>query len=543
MARDYWKDRQAQALTNLTNRGIKATEAQLKKYYKQTMERSIADFEATYDKLLATMEAGREPTPADLYKLDKYWQAQAQLKDELQKLGDKEAALFSKQFEDEYINVYEMLARDSGAHFGSISKQGAAQMIQQVWAADGKSWSSRIWENTADLAETLNEKLIECVVGGKKTSELKKALMERFNVSFSRADALARTELAHIQTQAARQRYEDTGIEYVEIWADPDERTCEVCGKLHKKRLPVGATMPIPAHPRCRCTIVPVVEIPDETAEETEQQQPQQTQPQQQEQQQPQRTAQTPTTEIAQPKVIPQVQTRQEAYASLENDIGFARVEASFDRISDEMAVEITNELNVLESRFKAVSRATTPSISGGARGNTEAYVSYMTTNPYMQDLCLNPAKLGDKETITAAIKGQMSRNYCMAVAEGKEHLQSVTHEYGHMLQDIMIGDEMTRRGWTPDDRYKFMDYSKKTRAAQLKWYNQVSKEVEDQCFKEIVEIAKKNNPDFSLSATISTYGASNKSEFFAEVFANSQLGAPNELGIAMEEWLKQKGY
>lgn len=264
MARDYWKDRRAQALANITNRGVKAVEAQLKKYYKQTMRRTIADFEATYDKLLATMDAEREPTPADLYKLDKYWQAQAQLKTELQKLGDKEAALFSKQFEDEYINVYNMLARDSGAHFSRISTQGAAQMIQQVWAADGKSWSARIWENTADLAETLNEKLIECVVGGKKTSELKKALMERFNVSFSRADALARTELAHIQTQAARQRYEDTGIERVQIWADPDERTCDVCGKLHKKIYPVGATMPIPAHPRCRCTIIPVVDIPDE---------------------------------------------------------------------------------------------------------------------------------------------------------------------------------------------------------------------------------------------------------------------------------------
>jgi SPP1 gp7 family putative phage head morphogenesis protein len=263
MARDYWKDRQAQALTNLSNKSAKAIEAQLKKYYKQTMERTIADFEATYDKLLATMEAGREPTPADLYKLDKYWETQAQLKEELAKLGDREAALLSRQFEDEYINVYEMLARDSGEHFSRISTQGAQQMINQVWAADGKAWSARIWDNTADLAETLNEKLIECVVGGKKTSDLKKALMERFGVSFGRADALARTELAHIQTQAARQRYEDTGIKYVEIWADKDERRCEVCGKLHQKRYPVGAKMPIPAHPRCRCTIVPVVEIPD----------------------------------------------------------------------------------------------------------------------------------------------------------------------------------------------------------------------------------------------------------------------------------------
>ena len=265
MAKDYWKDRQAKALTNLSNKSAKAIETQLKKYYAQTMRRTIADFEATFDKLQAAAVEGRDPTPADLYNLDKYWQTQAQLKEELQKLGDAEAALFSKQFENSYEGIYKALAKDSGAHYSRISTQGAQQMIKQVWAADGKSWSKRIWENTEDLAATLNEKLIECVVGGKKTSDLKKALMDRFSVSFSRADALARTELAHIQTQAARQRYEDTGVEYVEIWADKDERRCDVCGKLHQKRYPVNAQIPIPAHPRCRCCIVPVVEIPEAT--------------------------------------------------------------------------------------------------------------------------------------------------------------------------------------------------------------------------------------------------------------------------------------
>ena len=271
MARDYWKDRQAKALVNLSNKSAKEIDEQLKKYYKRTMDATIKDFEATYDKLLATMEEGREPTPADLYKLDKYWQMQAQLKDQLQALGDTQAAILSKQFEANYINVYNSLAKDSGKAFSRISTETARQMINNVWAADGKSWSARIWENTADLADTLNEKLIECVVGGKKTSDLKKALMERFGVSFNRADALARTELAQIQTQAAKKRYEDTGIEYVQIWADKDERQCEYCGKLHKKIYPVGASVPIPAHPRCRCCIIPVVDVPEDIAEQTQQ--------------------------------------------------------------------------------------------------------------------------------------------------------------------------------------------------------------------------------------------------------------------------------
>jgi SPP1 gp7 family putative phage head morphogenesis protein len=66
--------------------------------------------------------------------------------------------------------------------------------------------------------------------------------------------------MAHIQTQAAQKRYEDYGLKEVQVWADEDERRCEICGELHQKKYPIGAVMPIPAHPRCRCCIIPVVD-------------------------------------------------------------------------------------------------------------------------------------------------------------------------------------------------------------------------------------------------------------------------------------------
>ena len=79
-----------------------------------------------------------------------------------------------------------------------------------------------------------------------------------------------------------------------------------------------------------------------------------------------------------------------------------------------------------------------------------------------------------------------------------------------------------------------------------LKWYKDRQAEVVDQCRKEIIAIAKKNNKNFKLKDNISKYGSKitlvGKEELFAEVFANSQLGAPNELGIAMQQWLVQKG-
>ena len=64
-------------------------------------------------------------------------------------------------------------------------------------------------------------------------------------------------------------------------------------------------------------------------------------------------------------------------------------------------------------------------------------------------------------------------------------------------------------------------------------------------CYNDIIAIAKKNNPAFDYLNSISEYGRknNNRAEFFAECFANSQLGKPNDLGIAMTEWLKQKGF
>lgn len=259
-SREYWADRQARSQEILTEKKIAETEAQMRKYYTSSMKSVISAFEDTYNHLLAAVAEGRTPSPADLYKLDKYWQLQRQLKQELQKLGDKQAALFSKKFVEEYTQIYEALAIKDDLFFGELSKENALQMINQIWCADGKSWSQRIWHNTDLLQQALNDGLIDCVVTGKKPSELKKMLQERFNVSFTNADMIVRTEMTHIRTQAARKRYEDSGVREVEVWADEDERRCDVCGKLHKKRYPVGAALPIPAHPRCRCSILPVID-------------------------------------------------------------------------------------------------------------------------------------------------------------------------------------------------------------------------------------------------------------------------------------------
>ena len=256
----YWAERNAKAQTILTEKNIKQLEKQVADYYANTIDFVIRDFELTYAKLLSTVEQGKQPTPADLYKLDKYWHLQAQLRKELDKLGNHQIKAMSNMFIREYKDIYDIISLPSGATYNQMPTDIIEQMINAIWCNDGKSWKERIWTNTSKLQEALNEGLIECLLGGKTTKDLKWRLRDEFGVSFGRADALVRTEMSHIQNQAARQRYLDAGCTEYEILADKDERQCEVCGKLHGKRVKMNETLPIPAHPRCRCSIIPVIE-------------------------------------------------------------------------------------------------------------------------------------------------------------------------------------------------------------------------------------------------------------------------------------------
>ena len=260
MINQYWADRTAKAQTAITNKNLKQIEKQLVKYYESSMRKIISDFEATYDKYLTTLSEGKEPVPADLYKLDKYWQLQAQTRNELQKLGNRSIVALSKNFEAQYFDIYYALGIEGMPAFNTLDKPMVKQMINSIWVADGKTFSQRVWENTERLAETLNEQLLHCVATGKKTTELKNLLQERFGVSYHRADTLARTELVHIQTQAAKQRYTDYGIQYVEVLVDADERTCDKCKELIGKKFLTTATPPLPVHPNERCCLVPVID-------------------------------------------------------------------------------------------------------------------------------------------------------------------------------------------------------------------------------------------------------------------------------------------
>lgn len=263
---NYWEKRLINTQEALSNKNINQVEKQLKKYYTTSMNSVIEAFESTYYKLLHTVAEGKEPTPADLYNLDKYWQLQGQLRQELEKLGNRQIVAMSKAFEMNWFDIYYSINIEGSQAFNTLDTSLVQQMINSVWCADGKSWSQRVWDNIGLLRETLNDGLIEIVATGKRNRDLKNILRERFDVSYSRADALVRTEVAHIQTEAAKKRYEDYGLTEYEIKGNDDDSCGNHkvdCHEMDGKKflyaeMVIGKNAP-PFHPRCKCCILPVI--------------------------------------------------------------------------------------------------------------------------------------------------------------------------------------------------------------------------------------------------------------------------------------------
>ena len=235
--------------------------------------------------------------------------------------------------------------------------------------------------------------------------------------------------------------------------------------------------------------------------------------------------------------------TIEEAKDALSNKVGFRNIDDSIDSMDKQLLIDNTNQLMRLENKFYAIHKSEFVDIDLD-KGKFNGGVTSHRTSPTNQYLTLNEKYYSDRNSLIAKeIKGVKS-NFSMpfSLTDEEASIATVTHEYGHVLQNTIKKDYMESLGWNQSDIFAFVNREAKTDKAKYKWYSDVQKKVQDDCYDEIIAIAKKNNPSFDLDANISDYGKESKGEFFAEVFMNSQLSEPNELGIAMNEWLEKKG-
>ena len=489
---------------------------------------------------------------------------QVQLQQEIEKLYGNQVDDIDKLTKSIYQDTYYHSAFEIqkgfnvGWNLQRFNEKQLQHVIETPWTLDDKTFSDRIWLRKEELLNMARTELSQTIIRGDAPDKAIKNIAKKLEVDKHKAGRLVMTESAYFASVAQKQCFTDLGVEKYEIVATLDSHTSEICQELDGKVRDMkdykeGDTAP-PFHPWCRTTTVPYFEddygeraardpytgevfyVPSsmkykewkETylADET--------------------TQLNSNNNVGKMKNISSVSNAtdvEQAKEMLTNVIGFEKVGYTFNMVDDELIISNTNQLLKLEKKFEVV-RQSNAKIQSVSNGEAIAYVRSKIINPTEQELSLSPRYFFDKNELEKAQEDAVKSGWCMPSDTSSSELQvyAVTHEFGHMLQHILIKQKYEQKGWTIATAKDFIDISKKTQNAKLKWYIECSNEVKEECFNEICDIARNNNNKFDLDENLSKYGLYNKSEFFAEVFANSQLSKPNELGKAMNIWLEKKG-
>lgn len=236
-------------------------------------------------------------------------------------------------------------------------------------------------------------------------------------------------------------------------------------------------------------------------------------------------------------KNIYQVKNKQEALNSLRKT--FTDVDEKIEKLDEQLLVSNTNQFNKLNNRFKVIQINDGSFLSADNKKNAVAYaIGGLTGKGANLNLC---SKYYKKLNVLLETEKKDISSFWSMPADSKYYgIYSITHEYGHLLEAKISRNRVNIKSIEEDMKKK---YGNGYISHYIKKLAEKEKATAEDIRNEIIEIAKKNNKDFDLEKNLSRYGRTNDYEFFAEVFANSQLEKPNELGSAMKQWLKKEGY
>lgn len=252
----YWSQRLANKAYDNNSEGMIK---ELVKIYK----RQGQDLKNKITELYELLWSNGEISTTNLYAYGRYNDLLKEINKILTKYGQQEITVITAGLEQAYKEVFEETSDTLGKEV-KWSLQNK-EIMQEVVNANfkGANFSTRIWNNKSKLEKTLAKKIQDIVAAGLNKDEAVKAIMKSNNVSFSNADRLVRTETMRVINSGQKQSFTNAGYTKGYYLVAEDDRLCEECKEWERKTKsePMNLEdMDSVHHPRCRCTIIPVVE-------------------------------------------------------------------------------------------------------------------------------------------------------------------------------------------------------------------------------------------------------------------------------------------
>lgn len=148
------------------------------------------------------------------------------------------------------------------------AKARAAELVGMKYDADGKLVANDGWAIPETTRERVRSLVTQAEAEGWANDRLADALREDYAFSGNRAEVIARTETAFADVSGNMIAYRESGLVSGKRWIlanHGDESCCDDCDAAASAGVigldddfPGGVDAP-PAHPNCRCDVVPVL--------------------------------------------------------------------------------------------------------------------------------------------------------------------------------------------------------------------------------------------------------------------------------------------
>ncbi|SEF25500.1 phage putative head morphogenesis protein, SPP1 gp7 family [Streptococcus gallolyticus] len=211
------------------------------------------------NQLLADLDS-----PAFAFRINRFNDLQKQIDNISNKVYQSEKQQSDTYYSDfmndsYYHHTYELQKRLGVAYdFNTLPEREISRLQRSNWYGD--NYSSRIWNNTQALADSLKNELLIGLMTGRSTRDIAEIISQRFDVGKNASRRLVRTESAYYHGQMELKSYDEADISQYQFVATLDLRTSTICREhdlmVYKtKEAIVGVNYP-PMHPWCRSTTI-----------------------------------------------------------------------------------------------------------------------------------------------------------------------------------------------------------------------------------------------------------------------------------------------
>lgn len=262
---------------------LKGLEKEIAAFYAEFPEGRVEAYRAAFEKLSADEErmlwedcdrfaaehpdrAWMVPVRKGMYRLTRLEGLQQSARLGLAKATARTEALLPGHFEEAAREAARAVADTLG--FNTYDEGAVRRFVGTEWA-DGKSYSARIWDNAAKLAEYVCGDMAKALARGESYAKLRDEIARRFvGQSVSNIMRVVQTEGTYVSRQVQGDEMRRAGFDAYYIDSVEDKRTCDTCRKISKRSheggflfedAKPGENYP-PLHPRCRCEVNPAVD-------------------------------------------------------------------------------------------------------------------------------------------------------------------------------------------------------------------------------------------------------------------------------------------